>query len=266
MIALGVGVLGTAEAQQQVRYFSRSGVKQVTAEEAYFFEVTKEDASGGGTKTRYQVQDSTKVSQHTYSDLDGGKYKSGILDGPRYEWYPNGNLKEEGLYSNNKLNGTYKAWYESGELRYSKKYKDNQPHDSLTAYYKAGNVRRVEVYEGGKMTSGKVYDEAGKEVKYIPMEQIPLFPGGEHAMLRWLGSNIKYPKSMRKARLAGLVVIAFTVDEEGNLSNIELLKGIHPDGDAEALRVIKSMPTWNPGLLEGEPVTVRYTLPIRYSI
>lgn len=267
MLALVVGSLETAAAQQQqVIYLSKSGVKQAPANEAYFFEVTEENASGGGTKTRYLVQDSAKVSQHTYSDLDGGKYKSGILHGPRYEWYPNGKLKEEGLYSNNKLHGTYNAWYESGELRYSKKYKDNKPQDTLTAYFKNGSVRRVEVYEGGDMISGKVYDQAGKEVEYIPMDQMPLFPGGEQAMLRWLGSNIMYPKSMRKAKIAGLVVIAFMVDKNGRLIDTEIVKGVHPDGDAEALRVIDSMPIWQPGLQEGEPVSVRYVLPIRFSI
>lgn len=249
-----------------MRYFSKSGIREVEAAEAHFFEVEEENEVGGGTRVRYQTTDSAKVQQTTYSDLDGGEYKLGIRQGPYYIWHSNGNLKEQGYYSNNKLNGEYKAWYESGQLRYTRYYHDNLAQDTLKAYYETGDLRRIEVYKKGEMTSGKLYNEAGEEVKFFPMEQMPEFPGGEYAMLRYLASNIKFPKSMYKAGVQGLVVLTFLVDEQGRFKDVETVKSLHPDGDAEALRVLHSMPAWKPGFLEGKPVEVRYTLPVRYTI
>ena len=262
-------VLFTAAGQKaaaQVKYLSKSGIRQVSAAEAYFFEVTEENATGGGVKTRYYVADSSKASLYTYSDLDGGEFKTGVRQGPYYEWYGNGTQKIQGYYANNRLDGEYRAYYENGALKYKMYYKNGQSQDTLTAYYASGNIRRVEVYEGGKMTSGKVLSESGEEMAFFPMMQMPTFPGGEQAMLNYLAGNIKYPKKMAKARVQGLVVISFTVEKDGSLKDKEIVKSLHPDGDAEALRVIDNMPVWTPGFEEGEPVDVHYVLPVRYSI
>ncbi|RDV14371.1 TonB family protein [Pontibacter diazotrophicus] len=262
MFLTGVSV----EAQEhKVRYFSRSGVKEVTAPEAHFFEIQEENETGGGMRTRFLVEDSTKVRQFTYSDLDGGEYKTGIMDGPYYEWHKNGNVKVQATYSNDRLIGEYKSWYESGKLHYKRKYRDNLPQDTLIAYYETGDVRRVEVYDGGKMVSGKLFDEAGGEMEFFPMEQMPEFPGGEQKMLNWLSRNIKYPKSMRKEKVQGLVVLSYVVEENGSIGEVEVVKELHPAADAEAVRMLNSMPAWKPGLQEGKPIDVRYTLPINYA-
>ena len=256
----------SAKAQEhKVKYFSKSGVKEVSAPEGHFFEIVEENGTGGGTRTRFLVEDSTKVQQFTYSDLDGGEYETGIKEGPYYEWHKNGKLKTQATYSNDKLSGEYKSWYESGELRYQKKYRDYILQDTLVAYYETGDIRRTEVYNNGKMISGKLFDEAGGEMDFFPMEQLPEFPGGEYKMLNWLSRNIKYPKSMRKEKVQGLVVLTFVVKEDGSISEAEVVRELHPAADAEALRMISSMPTWKPGLQEGKPANVRYTLPIRYS-
>lgn len=254
------------KAAAQVKYLSKSGIRQVAAEEAHFFEVSEENASGGGVKTRYYVADSSKASLYTYSDLDGGEFKTGVRQGPYYEWYGNGAQKRQGYYANNRLDGEYRAYYENGALKYKMYYKVGQPQDTLTAYYGSGNIRRVEVYESGKMTSGNVFSEAGEVMEFFPMMQMPTFPGGEQAMLSYLAGNIKYPKKMAKAKVQGLVVVSFTVEKDGSLKDIEIVKSLHPDGDAEALRVIDNMPLWTPGLEEGKPVDVQYVLPVRYSI
>lgn len=265
-VAMFVGCVSATAQQQEVRYLSKGGIAGVSASEAFYFEVTEANADGGGTITRYHMADSTKLRQHTYSDLDGGRNETGILEGPRYEWYANGNLKEQATYSNDELHGTYQGWHENGKLHFKKQYAQGTLQDSLIAYYETGEVRRVEVYRDGKMTSGKVYDRAGQEVKFIPMQQMPLFPGGESMMLRYLGRNIKYPKNMVKIGLQGLVVVSFVVRKDGTLHDLEIVKDLHPDGNAEAMRVVRNMPTWQPGLVEGEPVDVLYYLPVRYTI
>lgn len=256
----------SAEAQQhKVTYFSKSGMKKVMATEAHYFEIQEENASGGGTRTRFLMEDSSKIRQFTYNDLDGGEYKIGILDGPHYEWYKNGKLKEQATYRDNSLTGEYKGWYESEKLHYRKKFRDGMLQDTLVAYYETGEVRRVEVYDGGKLVSGKLYEEAGGEMEFFPMEQMPVFPGGEQKMLNWLSRNIAYPKSMRKEKVQGLVVLSFIVKKDGSIGEAEVVKELHPAADAEGLRILSSMPVWKPGLREGKPVDVRYTLPIKYA-
>ena len=259
---------GAAVAQtNNVTYINKNG-KEVPAAEAYYFTLKEVNESGGGTKTRFLVKDSTKVSQTTYSDIDGGKYNSGVADGPYYEWHENGKLKLQTAYRNDTLAGEYKSWYESGKLHYVRKYKGRLPQDTLQAYYESGALRRIEIYENstGKMASGKLFNEAGEEMKFFPMEQMPAFPGGENVMLKWLAMNIRYPKAARKADAQGLVVVSFTVGKNGQIAEAEVIKGFHPDADDEALRVVNKMPKWKPGLLEGEPVAVRYTLPVRFTI
>lgn len=251
--------------EKEVKYLSKNW-KEVPASEASFFIVKEVDAAGGGVKTRYLMEDSSKVSLTTFSDINGGRYNEGIAHGPYYEWYKNGQLKVLANYRNDTLSGEYKKWYESGQLHYKRKYKHNMPQDTLEAYYESGNLRRTEVYDKGQLLTGKLYNEAGEEIKFFPMEQMPAFPGGENALLRWLGLNITYPKAARKAKAQGLVVISFIVEKNGQIADAEVIRGFHPEADAEALRVVNRMPQWKPGLQEGEPVPVRYTLPVRFSI
>lgn len=258
--------ISTEAQQHRIKYFSKSGVKEVAASEAHFFEIEEKNAQGGGTRTRYLIEDSSKVRQFTYSDLEGGEYKLGTADGPYDEWHNNGQLKVQANYSNNRLSGAYISWYESGKLRFSRKYLEGLPQDTLMGYYETGAVRRIEIYDGGEMVSGKLYEETGEEAEFFPMEQMPQFAGGEQMMLNWLGKTIRYPKTMYKKKVQGLVITSFVVKEDGSTSEAEVVRGIHPDGDAEALRVINSMPAWIPGQQEGKPVDVRYYLPVRYSI
>jgi protein TonB len=249
-----------------VKYFSKSGFKEVEAAEAHFFEITEKNAAGGGTKTRFLLEDSSKVNQFTYSNLDGGEYGQGLLNGPYYEWYKSGNMKVQAFYNQGKFSGLYKRWYESGQLYYKRMYNQNPIPDTLRAYHESGSIRRVEVYANRELVSGKVYDEAGAELPFFPMEEMPEFPGGEARLLQWLATNIKYPKKAYKANAQGLVVVTYVVEKDGRIRDAEVIKGIHPDADAEALRVVNRMPIWKPGLQEGEPVPVRYTLPVRYTI
>jgi TonB family protein len=247
------------------KYFNENG-KEVSPDQAAYFIVAKKDSLGGGTRTKFQVGTNKKLSLTTYSSLDGGKYGQGVQHGPSLEWYENGQLVIEANYLNNELSGKYTVWYESGKLAQTWKYHNGTPIDTLTSYYETGVIRRQEVYAEGKMLSGQVYDEAGKEQAFFPMQVMPEFPGGERAMLTWLSMNVRYPKTTRKAKAQGVVIVVFVVDKDGNISNPEVIKGFHADADAMALHVVKGMPTWKPGLLEGEPVPVRYTLPVRFAL
>ena len=98
------------------------------------------------------------------------------------------------------------------------------------------------------------------------VEQMPEFPGGQIAMLDFLSKNIRYPEEAHKAGIQGRVVATFVVEKDGSISNAKVMRSIDPLLDAEALRVINSMPNWIPGKQDGKPVAVKYTVPVSFKL
>lgn len=101
---------------------------------------------------------------------------------------------------------------------------------------------------------------------YSEVEQMPVFPGGEQAMFSFLQKNIHYPEEARKKKVAGRVFVNFVVNKNGGVQDVKLLRGIGSGCDEEAMRVVKMMPDWKPGLNKGEPVNVVMNLPISFSL
>ncbi len=101
---------------------------------------------------------------------------------------------------------------------------------------------------------------------YDVVEQQPSFPGGNGALMKWLESHIKYPAEALDACVQGRVVVSFVVEPDGTLSNVQVIRGIHPSMDAEAVRVCYEMPLWNPGRQNGVEVRVKYNLPIQFRL
>ena len=97
-------------------------------------------------------------------------------------------------------------------------------------------------------------------------ETMPYFPGGNVLMLKYLADNIKYPASAVKAKKQGRVIVTFIVQKDGSVTHAKIAKSIDPELDAEALRVVKGMPKWTPGTQLGKPVSVKYTLPVKFSL
>ena len=108
-------------------------------------------------------------------------------------------------------------------------------------------------------TTDKIYD-------WVPIEQKPEFPGGETALLKYIGKNIKYPRKARWKGIQGTTYINFVIDKNGNVIDVVVAHGINSLLDAEAVRVIKSMPKWKPGKQEGKNVSVKYTVPIKFKL
>lgn len=106
----------------------------------------------------------------------------------------------------------------------------------------------------------------GKDFVFNVVEQMPSFPGGKKAMMEYLKENTEYPAKAVKNKIQGRVIVQFTVDEKGRLSDIKVVKSVEPSLNAEAVRVIKSMPRWNPGMQNGKAVKVRYTLPVTFRL
>ena len=101
---------------------------------------------------------------------------------------------------------------------------------------------------------------------YSIVDEMPKFPDGEQAMMKYLADNIKYPKKAKDNNIEGRVFVNFVVEKDGSISEVKVLRGIGGGCDEEAVRVINSMPKWKPGKQEGKPVRVYYTIPIFFKL
>jgi len=113
-----------------------------------------------------------------------------------------------------------------------------------------------------------VQEEEDEEAQmiHVVVEKMPEFPGGPDAMNRWLSKNIKYPLLAQENNIQGRVVCQFVVNSDGKIVDVTVVRGVEATLDAEAVRVIKSMPAWTPGKQGGKNVRVKYTLPIRFKL
>lgn len=113
----------------------------------------------------------------------------------------------------------------------------------------------------------KVTKKTGTTDKvYEVCEQMPIFPGGDAAMMKYLSENVKYPALAIKAQEQGRVVVSFTVEKDGAVADVKVARSVTPTLDAEAVRVIKAMPKWVPGKQDDQPVRVRYNVPVSFKL
>ncbi|PGH37890.1 MAG: energy transducer TonB, partial [Candidatus Nephrothrix sp. EaCA] len=101
---------------------------------------------------------------------------------------------------------------------------------------------------------------------FLIVENQPEFPGGNTALMKYLGNNIRYPSSARRMGIEGKVMIQFVVNQAGEIADVKVLRGLSGDCDNEAMRVIKSMPKWKPGRQGGRPVKVQMVVPVNYRL
>ncbi|MBR0490357.1 MAG: energy transducer TonB [Prevotella sp.] len=100
---------------------------------------------------------------------------------------------------------------------------------------------------------------------YEHPEVMPEYPGGMSAMVEFLSKNVKYPKDAAKQKVEGRVLVWFVVETDGSLTDVKVAKKVFPSLDAEAVRVVKTMPKWTPGKHNDQPVRVRFALPIVFK-
>ena len=119
-----------------------------------------------------------------------------------------------------------------------------------------------------KIAEEQVPNEPVPESKkvYESVEQMPEFPGGVEGLMRYLQQNVQYPPTAIQNNVQGRVIVQFIIDETGQVGDVKVVRSVSEEVDAEAVRVIKSMPKFEPGRQGGEPVSVWYTLPIAFKM
>lgn len=101
---------------------------------------------------------------------------------------------------------------------------------------------------------------------FTVVEQMPMFPGGDAALMSYLANNIHYPTVAAENDVQGRVVVGFVVERDGSITDVRILRGVDPSLDREAMRVVKSMPRWTPGKQNGSAVRVKYQVPVAFRL
>lgn len=101
---------------------------------------------------------------------------------------------------------------------------------------------------------------------FTVVEQMPMYPGGDGALMGYLRDNIHYPTVAAENGVQGRVVVGFVVERDGSITDVKILRGVDPSLDREAMRVVKNMPKWTPGKQNGSAVRVKYQVPVSFRL
>ncbi len=246
-------------AQSDTLYFNKDGQScnqieassyKISSPQAIGFLVREFDISGT-IKTEYQV-----------SSIIPREIKDGIYT----QYLKTGEKVQEIFYKNGMRNGNERIFYPNGKVSFEGEYRNDLAIGAHFWYTPDGKMRRKELYDAGKMIKGTCYTKSGADTTYFPAEELPQFPGTEQALYQYISNNVRYPKECRKKSIEGKVFVKFKVGSDGLVSDCTIIRSVHPLLDAEALRVVSSLPKWIPGRQEGKPVAVMYTLPISFKL
>jgi TonB family protein len=112
----------------------------------------------------------------------------------------------------------------------------------------------------------KIPSMAGSDTTWDMVDQIPMFPGGEELLAKYIAKNTNYPEAARSKGLQGKVVVKFRITSRGNVNGYEITKSVCPELDDEALRVVRTITRFEPTIIDGKPVSAWYYLPITFTL
>jgi periplasmic protein TonB len=136
----------------------------------------------------------------------------------------------------------------------------------MTADQAQVEVQDEDVVEIVEVIKEEVQEEDPEAEPFLVVEEMPLFPGGETALMRYLIENTQYPEVAKENNIQGKVIIQFCVTSKGGVDKVSVFKGVDPELDAEAIRVVKTLPLFSPGKQGGKPVPVWFTVPISFQL
>jgi TonB family protein len=247
------------DAQKDTLFINKIG-KQCNREEAEKYSITSPTASGFISK-EYDISGVLREERNLSSIAP-----KEVRDGLTIRYLKTGEKIQEIIFLNGMRNGTERYFFPTGRVSSEGEYRNDTPIGEHSWYTPSGSIKRKEFYESGKMVQGKCYTPSGADTTYFPAEEMPEFPGKEQALYKFISDNVKYPKECRKKGIEGRVYIKFKVSSTGEITEMTVIKGVHPLIDEEAMRVVGLLPKWKPGRQEGKPVSVMYTLPIKFSL
>ena len=120
--------------------------------------------------------------------------------------------------------------------------------------------------ETDEQTPPNVAEQAEEPIQFRIVEQYPEFPGGMTEYMKWLTRNLRYPDIARSLKIQGKVVVQFIVNQDGSIADAKVVKSVNPHLDREAMRVIRMMPSWKPGIQDNKPCKTMVAVPIVFKL
>ncbi|GEO04249.1 hypothetical protein AAE02nite_19130 [Adhaeribacter aerolatus] len=162
--------------------------------------------------------------------------------------------------------GLAQKWHKNGQLYYTTQYRQGKKEGQAVGYYASGQLKRRENFIKGELKVGECFNEDGTAVSFYPHEELPEFPGGPNALLKFLTNNLRYPAAALRDKEQGVVVVQVIIDETGKFISSEVVKKVSSSLDREALRVARAMPDFKPAMEEGVPRAYVHALPFRFGL
>jgi protein TonB len=136
----------------------------------------------------------------------------------------------------------------------------------MTADEASIEVQDEEVVEIGEEVKEEVQEEDPEATPFVVVEEMPMYPGGDAELLKYISEHTQYPEIAKENNIQGRVIVRFCVTSKGGVSQVSILKGVDPELDAEAIRVVNTLPAFKPGKQGGKPVPVWYMVPITFTL
>ena len=136
----------------------------------------------------------------------------------------------------------------------------------MTADQAQAEVKNEEVVEIVEAPKEEVQEEDPEATPFVVVEEMPMFPGGDSELLKFIAEHTNYPEIAKENNIQGRVIIRFCVTSKGGVSQVSILKGVDPELDAEEIRVVNTLPVFKPGKQGGKPVPVWYMVPITFTL
>lgn len=152
------------------------------------------------------------------------------------------------------------------EIKTQDELKDTETAFGQTDFDKGTDDRNVTRQHKDEVIVEDKKPEPVKEEVFRAVEQMPVFPGGEAALMKWLSNNIQYPPAAMENNVQGRVVVQFVVTKTGAIGEVKVVRSVDRDLDNEAIRVCKKLPKFTPGRMNGQAVNVWYTLPVQFKL
>lgn len=224
---------------QKVRYLNQNFVQVNFKDQATYYTETFEDGPQAGTVKTYTLE-GVLLSEEGFSNL-----KRHIRHGITRNYYPSGKLKAE-------IN-----------------LKDGVFDGPLRTFYPNQRIKRAELYEKGNFVQGKCFSKAGCDTTFYAFQIAPQFMGDEAGLKRYLEIYSRIPTMpitymQIKQGFNFYVMVRFVVTPEGKVSDVIIRRSLSTYHDREVVRLINTMPAWNPALQDGEPVTMEHTIAIGF--
>jgi protein TonB len=136
----------------------------------------------------------------------------------------------------------------------------------MTADQAQTEVTNKEVVEVQQQVKEEVQEEEVEQAPFVVVEEMPTFPGGDVELLNYIAAHTQYPEIAKENNIQGKVIVRFCVTAKGGVNQVSVLKGVDPELDKEAIRVVQTLPPFKPGKQGGKPVPVWYMVPIAFTL